>query len=171
MRRIRFLVAPMAVMGLALSAASSGAARGPFYHQHYNFTSDPYQFDWCGIDGIAVDKVVEQVATDVGGGFIDNFSVNELFTATVSGKAMTVQMSKSVRLTDPTPGPNNTFDAIIDASGGMVFRLPTKHTVKDSGHVVFTQVFDSNGNLIDEEFVSANGNFQLGCDAIVAALS
>jgi hypothetical protein len=77
----RLLVALAGIAAIAACVPAFGLAAEPVVSGHFNFTSDPYADNLCGVDVTAVDRVVETYKQDASGASIDNANVTTTFTA------------------------------------------------------------------------------------------
>jgi hypothetical protein len=172
MRRL-FVIAGCCGLFVALALPAGGVAAAPVVNVHFNFTGDPFPWNICGIDGTAVDTVVEHFKRDASGEFIDNLNLKESFTATASGKSIELQLAEAVRSTAPIDNDDGTFTTIISVAGLLPrFSLPNGRVlVIDVGLLGVAVTFDADGNLVSEEFLFAKGPRPAGCDTIIAALS
>lgn len=172
MRRLITLAGCCALL-VALAVPASSVAGQPVVNDHANFTSDPYPDNWCGIDGTSVDTVHDQFKQDATGATIENFNVKTLFTASASGKSMTIQSSGSGKTSAPIDNGDGTY-TLITRNAGLTpkFSFPNgPPIVIDVGLVGFAVTFDSNDNFIGFEVLYQHGQRPPGCDAIIAALS
>ena len=91
----------MAVLLGVFVFAAAALAGAPVVNVHANFTSDPYDDNWCGIDGIGVDRVVARYKEDASGASLETVNITELFTATESGKSMEIRSTGARRVSAP----------------------------------------------------------------------
>jgi hypothetical protein len=161
-----------AALLVALALPASGAARQPVVNQHDNFTSDPYPDDWCGIDGTSIDTVHDQYRQDASGASIENVNVSTVFTATASGKSMTIQTSQTSRGSAPTANGDGTFTFIVQNAGiGPKFTFADGTHLLDRGTIGFAITVDANGEFVSFEVLYQHGQRPPGCDTIISELS
>ena len=157
-----------------LAFASVAVAGAPVVNVHVSFTSDPYADNWCGIDGIGVDRVVVHYKEDASGASLETVNITELFTATESGKSMEIRSTGARRVSAPIDNGDGTYSVIATNTGlSPKFKLPNgPPIVIDVGLVEFLITFDSaTGDFVAFDVLRERGQRPPGCDLIVAALS
>jgi hypothetical protein len=164
---------------------NAGAARVIIFHDHENFT-DSFEDELCGIAGTSVVMGVDNFTVYSDNTFSDNFTVNQTFTATDSGKSIVLHVGQRVTGTD---GPIDNGDGTITFISTYI-GLPEQIRiangpllVRDAGTVTFTDTFavdPETGELtfLSEELSGLHGphpdllsDFELFCGVIIPALS
>jgi hypothetical protein len=175
MLKLRQLFVALAVTIVIVTAVPAlGLAATPIIHEHFNFTSDPYDDNLCGIDGTSVDRVVVQYSEDASGASIENVNVKTLFAATASGKSLEIQSAGARRASAPIDNGDGTYSIILQNTGpSPKFKLPNgPPLVMDVGLVEFRITFDSaTDEFVSFEVLRVKGQRPPGCDQIVAALT
>lgn len=171
MGRLITLTALLAVV-VALAAPAASVAGQPVLHEHYNFTSDPYPDNWCGVDGTSVDTVHDQFKLDASGASIENANVSTVFTATASGKSMTIQTSQVSKGSALTDNGDGTFTFLVKNAGlGPKFTFADGSHLIDVGTIGFAITVDGNGEFVSFEVLYQHGQRPAGCATIVTELS
>jgi hypothetical protein len=168
------LLALAGAAALTATAPALGLAAAPVINEHFNFTSDPYVQNWCGIEGTSVDRVVGHFKLDASGASIENIQSKSLFTATASGKSMEIHITGLVKVSAPIDNGDGTFTVIVRNMGSRPqFKLPNGPLlVRSGGQGIFGLTFDSStGEFISFEVIDVKGPHPAGCDIIVAALT
>jgi hypothetical protein len=168
------LLALSGAVFLALALPAIGVAAAPVIHEHFNFTSDPYDYNWCGIDGTSVDSGVVDFKLDAGGASIENQQVTTFFTATASGKSMEIHTTGVVKVSASIDNGDGTFTVVVTNMGTRPqFKLPNGPVlVRSAGLAMFGVTFDSvTGRFVSFEVLDLKGPHPPGCDIIVAALT
>jgi hypothetical protein len=91
-------VALLSVLVAAIVAVvmpGSAVAAKPVFHSHENF-SDTFAGDICGIPGTFVERGVDNFTVYANNTFKSNFTVNQVFTATASGKSVRIHVANQV---------------------------------------------------------------------------
>jgi hypothetical protein len=168
-RTVAVLAASSAAL-VALAVPAGGLAGRPVDNEHSVFNTGPYADNWCGIDGISVTRGTEQYRQDASGAFIDNLNATTVFTATGSGKSMTIQQS-GVGTGYWIDNPDGSSTLYGTVSGlGPKFTLPTRRVIVDTGTTGYEVFFDANGNFAGFAILYHHGPQPGACDAIVEAL-
>ena len=169
----QLFVALAGTIVLMAAVPALGLAAAPIVREHFNFTSDPYDDNWCGIDGTGVDRVVVQYSEDASGASIENVNVTIVFTATSSGKSMEVHIARVGKTTARVDNGDGTVTIFATNDGVQSFKLPNgPMLVRDAGSITFAVTLDAaTGDFISFEVVEEHGQFPPGCDQIVAALT
>jgi hypothetical protein len=150
------LIVLAAAAALSAIVPAVGLAGKWVINDHYKFTSDPYPSNFCGVDGTAVDTIVEHYSQDVSGASIDNVSFTSLFTATASGKSLESSANSTNRVNVIDNGDGTiTF---VGSNTGLVlqFKIPNGPVLKDAsgkpllgaGELSTTETYDADGNFI-----------------------
>jgi len=165
MRR-HVLLASVALAAMLSLASLAGAAQ--IGHDH--FTSDPYDDNWCGIEGTSVDQVVANYRLDDSR---TSLNVKTIFTATASGKSTEITQTGARKSSAPTDNGDGTYSvAFANAGHSPRFKLPTHEVIQDTGLLQGVATFDSaTGAFLSFEVVKVAGPRPGACDAIVAALA
>ena len=174
MLKLRQLAIFAGMLALVAAVPALGLAAAPIVNEHANFTSDPYDDNWCGIEGIGVDRVVVHYKEDASGASLETVNVTELFTATESGKSMEIRSTGARKSTAPIDNGDGTYSIIATNTGQSPgFKLPKgPPIVIDVGLVEFRLTFDSTtGRFVAFDVLRERGPHPPGCDLIVAALS
>ena len=174
MYKLRQLVIFVGTLMLIAALPAVGLAAAPVVNEHGNFTSDPYADNWCGINGIGVDRVVAHYKEDASGASIESVNITEFFTATESGKSMEVRSTGARRSSAPIDNGDGTFSIIATNTGQSPgFKLPNgPPIVIDVGLVEFRLTFDSTtGGFVAFDVLREKGQHPPGCALIVAALT
>jgi hypothetical protein len=169
-----FALGALAATLLVALVAASARAGPPLIHEHANFTSDPYDDNWCGIAGTSVDRVVAHYKEDASGAFIETLNVTTVFTATESGRSMEIRQTGSRRGSAPIDNGDGTVSIVVTNSGQSPgFKLSNgPPIVLDVGLVQFLLTFDAvTGDFISFEVLKVAGPRPPGCDLIIAALT
>ncbi len=164
MSRLIVFIAALAL----LIATASGAFAAQIGHDH--FISDPYQDNWCGIDGTSIDNVVANYTLD---GQRQTLRIKTTFTATASRKTMQIQ-DDGLRITDPpVDNGDGTYSVTFRNSGpSPLIKLPTGPPIVDTGFFEGRATFDSaTDEFLDFQVVKQAGSRPPGCDRIIAAMS
>jgi len=165
MSRITVIVATFALL---LTGASSAFAA---QIGHDRFVSDPYQDNWCGIDGTSIDDVVANYTLD---GARQTLRVKTTFTATASGKSMDI-LSSGLRVSGaPVDNGDGTYSVTFRTAGpSPKIMLPNGGSpIVDTGIVIGRATFDSaTDEFLDFELLKQDGSRPPGCDRIIAAMS
>jgi hypothetical protein len=172
------LVALAGICGLmvALAVPASGVAATPPTVQHVHATSDPYQFNICGIDVIGVDTVVVTVLTSPASGAVINPRlITTVFTNPSSGKSVT-SMDAGLAVASTTDNGDGTSTLVVTVDGLSKFQVPNGPLINIgvAGSITFAITFDTaTGQFISFKLLSIKG---LGpnppdCAAITAALT
>jgi len=170
-RRLIVLAGTIALLG-ALVFPAAGIAGKPVVNEHDNFTSDPYPDGWCGIDGTSIDVVHDQYRQDASGASIENVNITTYFTATSTGKSMTIQSSGVHQQNTPIDNGDGTFTFILANSGiGPKFTFADGTHLLDRGTVGFALTVDSNDEFVSFDVLYQHGQRPPGCDTIIAELS
>jgi hypothetical protein len=111
-----FLVAAAGAAALAAIVPAVGVAAQPVVSGHFNFTSDPYLDNVCGVDVTAVDRVVETFKQDASGASIDTASVTTTFTA-ASGRSVEFHRSGLIKQTAATDNGDGTISFVFVITG------------------------------------------------------
>lgn len=162
----RLIVLATAV-ALAIATATAASAA---QINHDRFVSDPYQDNWCGLDGTSIDDVVANYRTD---GAHQTLRVKTTFTASASGKTMEIEQS-GLRVSDPPVDKGNGTYSVTFANSGPSpkIMLPTGKPIVDTGFLEAVVTFDSaTDDFIDFQLVKQAGSRPPGCDRIIAAMS
>jgi hypothetical protein len=170
----QLLIALAGAVALMAGVPAFGLAGPPVINEHVNFTSDPYDDSWCGIDGTSVDRVVTHFKLDASGASLENTEIKTLFTATASGKSMLIHTTGAVKVSALIDNGDGTSTAIIETMGTRPqFKLPNGPVlVRSAGKGIFAVTFDSTtGEFISFEVIDLKGPHPPGCDIIVAALT
>jgi hypothetical protein len=112
----RLLVAATGIAALAALVPAVGVAAQPVVSGHFNFTSDPYADNICGVDVTAVDRVVETYKHDASGASIDNANVTTTFTA-ATGRLVEFHHSGVIKQTAATDNGDGTISFVFVISG------------------------------------------------------
>ena len=174
MLRLRQLVIFVGTLALVAVVPALGLAAAPVVNEHANFTSDPYADNWCGIEGIGVDRVVVHYKEDASGASLETVNITELFTATESGKSMEIRSTGARKSSAPIDNGDGTYSIIATNTGQSPgFKLPKgPPIVIDVGLVEFRLTFDSaTGRFVAFDVLRERGQHPPGCDLIVAALT
>ena len=184
MRQTRIICVAAAALFVALMPGSGMAAK-PVDRSHENFT-DTFPDELCGIAGTSVAKGVDNFTLFGNNTYSDNFTLNQTFTATASGKSVVIHIAQRV---------TGLFDPIVNADGTLTFidtftGLPEQLSIengpmlqRDSGVVTLTRTgsFDPLTGQFDTDSLVLSGekgphpdldsDFALSCDVLVPALS
>ena len=175
MTKLRQLFVALAgTIVLVTAVPALGLAAAPVVNVHVSFTSDPYDDNWCGIDGTSVDRVVAHYKEDASGASILNLNITALFTATESGKSMEIRQTGVQRASAPIDNGDGTYSVIATNSGqSPTFKLPNGPVIVLSvGLVEFLVTFDiATGEFVSFEVLKESGQHPPGCALIVAALT
>jgi hypothetical protein len=170
-RKLIVLAGTVAMLA-ALAVPATGIAGKAVFTEHDNFTSDPYPDGWCGIAGTAVDVVHDQYREDASGASSENVNIMTTFTATSSGRSMTIQTSGVRKQSAPVDNGDGTFTFAFSNSG-----LSPKFTFDDGTHLLdrgtigFALTVDANDEFVSFDILYQHGQRPPGCDTIVAELS
>jgi len=183
MRKASILWVAAAALFVALMPGS-GMAAGPVDRSHENFT-DTFPDELCGIAGTSVVKGVDNFMLFGDNTYSDNFTVNQTFTATASGKSVVIHVGQRVTgLDDPIVNADGTL-TFIDTFKGLPEQLRIKNgplLSRDAGVVTLTRTgnFDPTGQFITDSLVVSgekgphpdlDSDFALFCDVLVPALT
>jgi hypothetical protein len=184
MRKTSIICAAAAALFVALMPGSGMAAK-PVDRSHENFT-DTFPDELCGIAGTSVVKGVDNFKLLGNNTYSDNFTLNQTFTATASGKSVVIHVAQRV---------TGLFDPIVNADGSLTFvdtftGLPEQVRIKngplllrDAGVVTLTRTgnFDpQTGQFVEDSLVVSGekgphpdlaSDFELFCDVVVPALT
>jgi hypothetical protein len=172
MHWFRFFAALAGVLAMALPAVAQAGA--PVFREHLNFTSDPFEDELCGIEGISVDRVVATFSADASGATLERLNVRTLFTSSATGKSLEIHSAGARRAAPPVDNGDGTYSIVTQNSGpSPIFKLPNGPMVwHDVGLIEFRLTFDqATGDFVSFEVTRMSGPKEPGCDAIVAALS
>ena len=170
----QLFVALAGTIVLVTAVPALGLAAAPVVNVHVSFTSDPYDDNWCGIDGTSVDRVVAHYKEDASGASILNLNITALFTATGSGKSMEIRQTGVRKAGAPIDNGDGTYSIIATNSGqSPTFKLPNGPVIVLSvGLVEFLVTFDiATGEFVSFEVLREKGQHPPGCALIVAALT
>ncbi len=171
----RFFIGSWTAMLIgALVFAAVAVAAAPVVNEHANFTSDPYDDNWCGIDGTSVDRVVAHYKEDESGASITNLNITTLFTATESGKSIEIRSTGLRTSSAPIDNGDGTYSVIATNRGQAPgIKLPNGPVIVLSvGLIEFLVTFDSaTGDFLSFEVTRETGQHPPGCALIVAALT
>jgi hypothetical protein len=149
LKRLMGLVAAVALAGVV---PAHGLAGTPVVNDHYRFTSDPYPTKICGVDGTAVDTVVEHYSQGASGAFIDNVRFTSLFTATTSGKSLESSGASVSTMNGPIDDGDGTISFVASMNGLVLqLKIPNGPVLKDAngkpllgaGVLTLTDIFDA----------------------------
>lgn len=184
MRKTGILCVAAAALFVVLMPGS-GMAAAPIDRSHENFT-DTFPDELCGIAGTSVVKGVDNFMQFGDNTYSDNFTLNQTFTATASGKSVVIHVAQRV---------TGLFDPIVNEDGTLTFSdtftgLPEQLRIKngrllsrDAGVVTLTRTgnFDpETGQFVTDSLVVSgekgphpdlDSDFALFCDVLVPALT
>jgi hypothetical protein len=172
MSKVFAVTALAAAVFVALAAATSGSAQ-PVANEHEHFVSDPYDDNWCGIDGTSVSSGVAHYLEDASGRSVETVNVTTLFTATDTGKTIEIRKTGARMGSGPIDNGDGTYSVIATNVGqSPSFMIPNgPPLVLGVGLVQFVLTFDSaTGDFLSFDVVKTAGQRVPGCDALVAYL-
>jgi hypothetical protein len=112
----RLLFALAGIAAIAALVPALGVAAQPVVSGHFNFTSDPYADNLCGVDVTAVDRVVESYKQDASGASIDNVDITTTFTS-ADGKSVEFHGAGVRKQTASTDNGDGTVTFVFVVSG------------------------------------------------------
>ena len=136
MHKLRqFLVAVAAVAAIAAVVPALGIAGQPVDSGHFNFTSDPYDDQVCGVPVTAVDRVVESYKQDASGAVVDNLNLTTTFTSAI-GKVVVFHSSGARKQSSAVDNGDGTITFTFTISGNAPqVKIPNGPTI---GHTTGT---------------------------------
>src|SRR3954468_15199394 len=178
MKKLFVLAAIIASVVVAGGGTAAGAAK-PAVNGHDHFVSDPYPDEWCGIEGTSVDTVVAHFMERAGGTSLEAINITTMFTATDSGKSISIKETGSRVGGARVDNGDGTYSVTSSARGqSPKFKIVQGPVLGiDVGHVAFRLTFDAATDewlgFIDgfEVLKEAGQRPVVECDAIVAALT
>jgi hypothetical protein len=167
---------------VAVVLPGGGIAAGKvLFHSHDNF-SDTFPDNVCGIDGTSVVKGVDDFWAYANGIDKDIFTLDQVFTATASGKAVRFHVAGPFLSNDQPIDNGDGTVTFIQTFKGLPEQLKIDHgpvLSRDAGNVTLVRVFDATtGDLISTTVASEKGphpdldsGFAIFCDVLVPALT
>lgn len=159
----------------ALAFTAAAVAGAPVVNEHVNFTSDPYDDNWCGVAGTGVDRVVAHYKEGESGASILNLNVTELFTATESGKSIEIRSTGLRTASAPIDNGDGTYSVIASNRGQSPgIKLPNGPVIVLSvGVVEFLVTFETaTGEFVSFDVLRETGQHPPGgCALIIEALT
>jgi hypothetical protein len=99
-------------------------------------------------------------------------NLSTVFTATASGKSLTIQESGVGKATAAVYNPDGSYSLVFTNAGlGPKFTLPDGQVIIDGGASAFQITFDATGNFDSFQQLYGHGPSPAACDQIVAALT
>jgi hypothetical protein len=179
MGRLGLLV--VLVAGVAVVMPASGVAAKPVFMSHENFT-DTFDDNICGIPGTSVVRGVDNFAALADNTVRDNFELNQVFTATASGKSIVIHVGEHFTGTDEGLDNGDGTVTFVNTFKGLpeLIKLQNGRVLsRDAGAVTFILTFDATTEeLLDQVVVGEKGphpdldsDFAVFCDVLVPALT
>jgi hypothetical protein len=178
-RSVLFCVAVAAIVAVVMPGA--GAAAKVVFHEHENF-SDTFADNICGIPGTTVVQGVDNFTVYADNTVKDNFSLNQVFTATDSGKAIRIHVAEQFTSNDEPIDNGDGTVTFIQTFKGLPELLKIENgpvLSRDAGVVTFTRIFDATTDGFISQTVSGekgphpdlDSDFAVFCDVLVPALT
>lgn len=180
MRRVALLSAVVAAI-VAVVVPGSGVAAKPLFHSHENF-SGTFEGDICGIPGTFVERGVDNFTLYEHNRFKAEFTINQVFTATASGKSVRLHAANQVTGNDEPIDNGDGTVTFVNTFKGLPEQLKIKNgplLSRDAGVATLTQTFDATtGDFISQTVSGVKGphpdlasDFAIFCDVLVPALT
>jgi hypothetical protein len=166
---------------VAVVMPGSGVAAKIVFHSHESF-SDTFADNFCGIPGTSVAKGVDNFQVFADNTVKDQFTLDNVFTATASGKSVRVHVADQFTSNDQPIDNGDGTVTFIQTFKGLPEQLKIDHgplLSRDAGVVTFTRIFDATtGDFISQTVSGEKGphpdldsDFAVFCDVIVPALT
>jgi hypothetical protein len=179
--RVGVLIAAVVAIVAVVIPASGVAAGRVLFHSHENF-SDTFPDNICGIDGTSVVKGVDDFWVYANDLVKDNVTLDQVFTATASGKAVRIHVAQQFTSNDQPIDNGDGTVTFIDTFKGLPEQLKIDHgpvLSRDAGNVTLVRIFDgTTGDFISQTVSSEKGphpdldsDFAVFCDVLIPALT
>jgi hypothetical protein len=180
MGRVAFISGVVAAI-VAVVMPGSGVAAKPVFHSHENF-SDTFPDNVCGIPGTSVVRGVDNTTVYANNTFKDNFTLNQVFTATASGKSIRIHVADQVTGNDEPIDNGDGTVTFVNTFKGLPEQLKITNgpvLSRDAGVVTLTQIFDATtGDFISQTVSGEKGphpdldsDFAVFCNVLIPALT
>lgn len=169
---------------IVLAVPGNASAARVIFHDHANFT-DSFDDVFCGIAGTSVLRGVDNFKVFSNNTISDNFTLNQTFTATDSGKSIVLHAAQLVTGNDAPIDNGDGTISFINTFTGLPEQIRIANgplLLRDAGTVTFTDTFmvEEDGTLtfLSSTFSGMHGphpdllsDFELFCDVIIPALT
>ena len=180
MVRLSVLAALVAAI-VAGALPASGTAAQVVFHAHDSFR-DSFPDEICGIAGTSVVRGVDDFQVLADNMIRDMFEINQVFTASASGKAVTLHVAEQYSSNDAPIDNGDGTITFVETFKGLpeMLKLPGGGLLsRDAGVVTFTTTLNGvTGDLVSRTFAGEKGphpdldsGFAIFCDVLIPALT
>jgi hypothetical protein len=180
MGRVALLSVVVAAI-VAVVMPGSGVAAKVVFHSHENF-SDTFADNICGIPGMSVARGVDNFQVFADNTIKDNVTLNQVFTATASGKSVRIHVAEQFTSNDEPIDNGDGTVTFVQTFKGLPEQLKIKNgpvLSRDAGVVTFTRIFDATTFAFISQTVSGekgphpdlDSDFAVFCDVLIPALT
>jgi hypothetical protein len=175
MKAKALMIAGLCGLVAALALPASGVATTPPTVIHFHFTTPPFTFNWCGIDGTSVITTTGVIHIDASGAILGFGEVSGTFTSSASGKSIVFQTAELEKFSAPIDNGGGTLSLVLHGAGLInkvsVLNGPPLGVIAGERDILVT-VDAATGIPVSMQVLHTGGSSGIvGCDVIVPALT